>query len=74
MYIPKPYSCRMVDLLQDVMQHNFYPAIIVVSAVGLVFHYNTMAESSYGCPMVIAEGDPETGKMLTLIAALSACG
>ena len=56
------------------MQHNFYASLLVVSGVALAFHYCTMAESSYGCPVVIAEGDPETGKTKSVHTALSLVG
>lgn len=65
---------RMVDLLQDIMKHNFYSSLIVISGVILTLHYTTMTTSSYGCPIIVAYGDPETGKTKTLNTALALLG
>ena len=68
------YLYRMIDLLEDVMQHNFYASLLVVSGMTLSFHYSTMATGTFGCPIVIAVGPPETGKTKILLIALSIIG
>ena len=65
---------RMVNLLHQVMKHNFYPSLIVVSGAILSFHYSTLTTSSFGCPIILAYGPPETGKSKTLNTALALVG
>lgn len=60
--------------MQDVFQHNFYPSLLITSGILLAFHYSQMVASGFGCPIVVAEGKPETGKSKSLLTGLSIIG
>lgn len=64
----------MIELLQVIMKHNFFPSLTVVSGVILALHYSTLTTSSFGCPVVVAHGPPETGKSKSLYTALALVG
>ena len=64
----------MIELLENVMGHNFYPSLLVVSGVVLCFHYSSLAGGNCGCPVIVASGQPETGKTKSIKTALSMIG
>lgn len=64
---------RLVEILQDVMQHNFYSALVMISSVVLALHYFTLVKSSC-CPILVAEGLSQTGKSTSIVVALALLG
>ncbi len=58
---------RVIALLEQVMGHNFYASILVISGIVLCFHYTSLATTSYGYPIIVAYGQPETGKYSLLL-------
>ena len=56
------------------MKLNFYPSLLVISGIILCYHYSTLASTSNGCPVIVAMGQPETGKTKSLLTALSLVG
>ncbi len=67
-----PHIYRLVQVLQIVMQHNF-PAIVMSAGIILALHYLTVVKST-GCPIVVAEGESQTGKSTALKVARALLG
>lgn len=55
------------------MKHNFYPAMVLLAGAVVSFHYSVIAKTT-GCPVVIAEGQSQTGKSTALQVALGLFG
>ena len=65
---------RFLNVLEVVMKHNFFSAVLVVAGGVLSLHYSTIVKEHVGCPIVVAFGTSETGKTTALTAALSLTG
>ena len=63
----------LLEYLRVVMQHNFFPAILMAGGSIMALHYSTILQSG-GCPIVIAQGSCETGKSTALRVGLSMFG
>lgn len=64
----------LVDQLEVVMGHNFFPALLVLGATALATHYTTVLERFLFCPVPIVFGGPGTGKTTALRCGLSLLG
>ena len=64
----------LVDQLEVVMGHNFFPALLVLGATALATHYSTILERFLCCPVPLVFGDPGTGKTTALRCGLSFLG
>ena len=64
----------LVLILKKVAKHNFYPALGVVAAVIMSFHYKIIKERHGGCPIAVAMGESETGKSTAIRTALGLFG
>ena len=65
--------CRVMELLQHIMKHNFIPAILIIASGVMALHYSTIIQSS-GCPIPVANGPSQTGKSTAMTVALSIMG
>ena len=65
---------RLLNVLEVVMKHNFFSAVLVVAGGVLSLHYSTIVKEHIGCLVVVAFGPSETGKTTALTAALSLSG
>ena len=59
----------LIEKLECVLQHNFTPAVLVVAGAVMSLHYSTIVLSG-GCPIVVAQGDAETGKTTAIRVGL----
>jgi hypothetical protein len=60
----------MIQLLEKTMKHNFFSSLIVVAGLAMAFHYCTLSRSSFGCPIIVIFGPPQT-KMVFIAMALA---
>jgi len=56
------------------MRHNFLSSSLIVAGGVMSLHYCSITKEHSGCPIVIAVGPSETGKMTALTAVLSITG
>ena len=64
----------MIQLLENTMKHNFYSSLIMVAGIDVGFHYSTLSRSSFGCPIIVILGPPQTGKSKIILIALALTG
>ena len=62
---------RVIDSMELIMQHNFHASILMLGGKIVGFHYNSLNE---GCPIMVAEGESQTGKSTDMRIALSLAG
>lgn len=76
--IATPFSTaplgHLVSMLQRVMKHNFLSSILVLSGGIMALHYEKIQDIFAGCPVVVATGEPETGKSTSMRAVAAICG
>ena len=76
--ISTPFSTtplgELVYLLQNAMKHNFLSSVLVVSGGIMALHYENIREIFGGCPVVVATGNPETGKSTSMKAVAALYG
>ena len=60
--------------LRDILKHNFFPGVLVVSACGVALHYETVLSKFLSCPVPIAFGPSGTGKTTALRSGLALVG
>ena len=65
--------CTIVKNMRVIMQHNFFPAILMAGGAIMALHYSSVIQAG-GCPIVIANGGCETGKSTAIRLALSLFG
>lgn len=58
--------------MEIVMQHNFFPSLLMLGGAIACFHYNSF--TSVDCPIIVAEGESQTGKSTTIKIAMSLFG
>ena len=54
------------------MQHNFSACLLMLGGMVSSFHYHSMKSGK--CPVMIAEGESQTGKSTTIRVAMSLIG
>ena len=64
----------MLEGLKQIMQHNYYPSLMVLGACTMAFHYLTIQAKFGNCPIPIIFGLPRTGKTTALRCGLSMMG
>lgn len=64
----------MYDEIKPCLKHNLIPALIVISGGVMCFHYPQIISTYGGCCMVVATGEPATGKTKSVELALSTSG
>lgn len=57
---------RLMSVLKRAMKHNFMSSVLVLSGGFMSLHYIALNELFSGCPVVVATGEPETGKSTTI--------
>jgi hypothetical protein len=62
---------RLVKNMQQVMKHNFVPAVLAASSIISALQYSNLSDAS---PIVVCEGPSQTGKSTTLRIALALLG
>ena len=67
------FAYRFVEILKRVMQHNFFPTLIMCAGAVLALHYTAVVKSA-GCPIVVAEGPSHTGKSTSFSVGLAFLG
>ena len=64
----------MLECLKQIMQHNYYPSLMVLGACTTAFHYLTVQAKFGNCPIPIIFGPPGTDKTTALRCGLSMMG
>ena len=64
----------MIDQLEVVMNHNFFPALLVLGSTALALHYTAILDKCLYCPVPLIFGGPGTGKSTALRCGLSLLG
>ena len=64
----------MFDEIKPCLKHNLIPALMVISGGVMCFHYAQVLATYGGCCMVVASGEPATGKSCSIQLALSTSG
>lgn len=63
----------VLEKIRRVMQHNFFPSVLVIAGAVMSMHYTTLLECG-GCPTVVATGQSETGKSTSIRVGMSLMG
>ena len=64
----------MINLLEHTMQHNFFPAVMVISGTIMALHFTNFMETMKSCPIPLAFGPSGTGKTTALHCGLALMG
>lgn len=64
----------LTQALRSILQHNFFPGLLVVGACIMSTHYSVIMGRYLNCPVAIAFGESGTGKTTALRCGLSVVG
>lgn len=64
----------LINHLQIMMGHNFYPSLLTLGATAMATHYTTILKKFWYCPVPYIFGAPGTGKSTALRCGLSLLG
>ena len=66
--------CQLLDIMPQVFKHNTIPAVLMLGAACMAFHYTQIQATKKCCGVAIAFGPSGTGKTLSLRSALALFG
>ena len=66
--------CNLFRLLPTVFKHNTIPAVLVMGAACMAFHYGIIINTKKSCGVPLAFGPSGTGKTMSLRCALALFG
>lgn len=64
----------LLEKLQLIMQHNYYPAVLTVASAIMALHYRRFIQKLKSCPVPIIFGGCGGGKTTALRCSLALCG
>lgn len=64
----------LLEHLEKILQHNFFPGLLVIAACAMALHYETILSKFLNCPIPIAFGPSGTGKTTSLQCGLALVG
>lgn len=64
----------LVQALQSLLKHNFFPGLLLLGASIMSMHYEVILARYLNCPVAIAFGESGTGKTTALRCGLSIVG
>lgn len=65
---------RLVSVMKSALKHNFLSSMLLMSGGIMAMHYNQITDIFGGCPVVVATGEPETGKSTSMKATMAVFG
>ena len=65
---------ELFDLMPKVFKHNTIPAVLMIGAACMAFHYNIILSTKKYCPVPLAFGPSGTGKTIAIRSALALFG
>ena len=66
--------CQLFELLPKIFKHNTVPAVLVLGAACMAFHYGIVIATKKSCGVPLAFGPSGTGKTMSLRCGLSLFG